>query len=705
MRTRTCAAAGLVLAAAVASSWRCRAPRAPRPRRTRRRRLFDAEHGRRDRPDPAAGLDRSAGSRTGRVPVRAPSRSRTTGRRRGRALRRRSTSGSGSRAGYGSFRPLTEKAAFKLKFDEYVDGQNFLGLQEADPQQHGPGPLDDPRGPGLRGVSRGRRARRRGPATPSSASTERTSALYLNVETLDKVVAAALVRLRPSISTRASTAIDVMPGGAGAFEVDEGNEDDRGDLEALIAAANGDGRRLVATGRGRRRPRRDDRGCGRSRSTSATGTATPASEADRRCPTTTTCTATPRAVPDAALGHRPDLGSAPRRSTATAACCSTAASPTTAARRSTASAGRARARRPIARPRLRRAAEIVGRCSGPGRRSTRGASRPMPRRRSRRSPERPRLRRRPTRGRRRLARRAAGPRRRPGLDPAALRRTPQLAQASPPRSAAIPAAAPRKRGVGTRMPEKGPLGARRLDATAAARGEARAALRPTVRAGSPPRVWAERDRSAAPGPWRALRTLAGGAAGGSAAVHCDLTPSVGARVAGTASLGRHAADADAGAADDLVHPAPARAGQIGRRSTVHRAARRRSVRSARSLRSHHADRRRAAARGGAGRRRRCDRGDEWAELTTLRSAASTLGRDHGSQSSDPALHGTAMLASGEASGCLSHGSAAVLWGFLKPLHGAVHRATQRRAPNRPGLRRAGDRPGSLVPRLVRTLAT
>ena len=62
--------------------------------------------------------------------------------------------------------------------------------------------------------------------------------LYLNVETLDEHLAAALVRDRRSTSTRANTGPTSTAGGAGAFEVDEGDEDDLADLEALIAAAN-----------------------------------------------------------------------------------------------------------------------------------------------------------------------------------------------------------------------------------------------------------------------------------------------------------------------------------------------------------------------------------------------------------------------------------------------------------------------------------
>ena len=83
--------------------------------------------------------------------------------------------------------------------------------------------------------------------------------VYLNVETLDQVSLR-----RWSDSTRHLYEGDYgsdAAGGAGAFEVDEGNEGDR-DLDALIAAANdeqGDG----GGNGGGRRPAADDQDVGR----------------------------------------------------------------------------------------------------------------------------------------------------------------------------------------------------------------------------------------------------------------------------------------------------------------------------------------------------------------------------------------------------------------------------------------------------------
>ena len=68
--------------------------------------------------------------------------------------------------------------------------------------------------------------------------------------------AAALVRLDAASlrrGIRRARRGDVVPGKAGRFSVDEGSETDMGDLEALIAAVNGD-RGLVRASGSRRRP-------------------------------------------------------------------------------------------------------------------------------------------------------------------------------------------------------------------------------------------------------------------------------------------------------------------------------------------------------------------------------------------------------------------------------------------------------------------
>lgn len=138
----------------------------------------------------------------------------------------------------GSFRPLTGKAAFKVKLDEYVDGQTLLGLKKLTFNNmvqdhsmiHETLAYEAFRAAGVP-------ASRTGYAFLSLNGED--YGLYLDVETLDKV---SLPRL--FASTRhlyeAGYATDLSPGGAAAYEVDEGKKSERGDLEALIAAANGE---------------------------------------------------------------------------------------------------------------------------------------------------------------------------------------------------------------------------------------------------------------------------------------------------------------------------------------------------------------------------------------------------------------------------------------------------------------------------------
>ncbi len=140
------------------------------------------------------------------------------------------------KGGIGSFRPLSRKAAFKLKFDEFVDDQTFFGLEKLtlnnmvqDPSMiHETLAYEAFRSVGV-------------PASRTGYAFLRVNGvpfgLYLNVEALDSV---ALPRWFDSTRHlyEGSYGTDVTPGGAGAFEVDEGKGSKREDLEALIAAAN-----------------------------------------------------------------------------------------------------------------------------------------------------------------------------------------------------------------------------------------------------------------------------------------------------------------------------------------------------------------------------------------------------------------------------------------------------------------------------------
>lgn len=140
----------------------------------------------------------------------------------------------------GSFRPLTGKAAFKLKFKK---ADAFLGLRKMTLNNM----VQDPsmvhetlayaafRSAGV-------------PASRTGFAYVRVNGedfgLYLDLENLDDI---GLTRLFGSFDDEiqhlyeGEKGHDVTPGGASAFEVDEGSETDRKDLEALIGAVNGSG--------------------------------------------------------------------------------------------------------------------------------------------------------------------------------------------------------------------------------------------------------------------------------------------------------------------------------------------------------------------------------------------------------------------------------------------------------------------------------
>jgi hypothetical protein len=140
---------------------------------------------------------------------------------------------------FGSFRPLTGKAAFKLKFNHSVAGQRFLGLKKLTLNNM----VQDPSM--IHEVLAYEAFRSVGVAAPRTGYAYlrvngQDYGLYLNVETLDEV---SLPRWFDSTQHLYEGAYgsDVSPGNAGAFEVDVGSDTDRGDLEALIAAVGDDG--------------------------------------------------------------------------------------------------------------------------------------------------------------------------------------------------------------------------------------------------------------------------------------------------------------------------------------------------------------------------------------------------------------------------------------------------------------------------------
>jgi CotH kinase protein len=136
-----------------------------------------------------------------------------------------------------SFRPLTEKAAFKLKFNKterYLELKKMtLNNMVEDPSMiHETLAYSLYRAAGV-------------PASHTGYAYLRVNGedfgVYLNIETLDDLAMEKRfdgVFDDPQHLYEGEAGNDVVPGGAPEFEVDEGDEADRSDLEALIAAVN-----------------------------------------------------------------------------------------------------------------------------------------------------------------------------------------------------------------------------------------------------------------------------------------------------------------------------------------------------------------------------------------------------------------------------------------------------------------------------------
>lgn len=140
---------------------------------------------------------------------------------------------------FGSFRPLAGKAAFKLKLN-FVKGKKFLGLKKMTLNNM------------VQDVSMIHEVlayevfRSVGVAAPRTGYADvrlngEDYGLYLNVETFDDV---SLERWfgpfdDPQHLYEGEYGSDVTPEGVDAFEVDEGDEDDRSDLEVLASAVAG----------------------------------------------------------------------------------------------------------------------------------------------------------------------------------------------------------------------------------------------------------------------------------------------------------------------------------------------------------------------------------------------------------------------------------------------------------------------------------
>jgi CotH protein len=142
------------------------------------------------------------------------------------------------KGGLGSFLPLGEKAAFKVKFN-FGEGAKFLGLKKMTLNNM----VQDPSM--VHEVLAYRAFKALGvPSVRTGYAWVRLNGeslgVYLNVEDLDDV---ALEKRfgefdDPQHLYEGEAGDDVAVGGAGDFEVDEGDEEARGDLEALIAAVH-----------------------------------------------------------------------------------------------------------------------------------------------------------------------------------------------------------------------------------------------------------------------------------------------------------------------------------------------------------------------------------------------------------------------------------------------------------------------------------
>ncbi len=137
--------------------------------------------------------------------------------------------------GNATMRTLDQKAAFKIKFNFSVAGQRFLGLKSLtlNNMVQDPSMLHETLFYAL--------ARAMGvPAARTGFSFVTVDGapfgVYLSLETVDDVM---LQRWRSSTGHlyEGAYGTDMRPESVNAFEVDEGNPDDRSDLEALVGAA------------------------------------------------------------------------------------------------------------------------------------------------------------------------------------------------------------------------------------------------------------------------------------------------------------------------------------------------------------------------------------------------------------------------------------------------------------------------------------
>ncbi|HEY6731747.1 MAG TPA: CotH kinase family protein [Solirubrobacterales bacterium] len=143
------------------------------------------------------------------------------------------------KGGSGSFKDLDGKAAFKVKFNEFVAKQKFLGLKSLTLNNM----VQDPSM--VHEVLTYEAFRAAGIAAPNAGYAYVhlngiDYGLHLNLESMDDVALEKRFGAfdDPQHLYEGGPLFELVPGGAGAFEVDEGDDGDLSDLEALIAAAN-----------------------------------------------------------------------------------------------------------------------------------------------------------------------------------------------------------------------------------------------------------------------------------------------------------------------------------------------------------------------------------------------------------------------------------------------------------------------------------
>ena len=141
------------------------------------------------------------------------------------------------KGGHGSFRDLTGKAAFKVKFAEFVKKQKLLGLKKLtlNNMVQDPSMVHETLTYGLFS-SMGLPAPRTGYASVRINGV--LYGTYLDVETYDDVMLPRYFATTQHLYEADAAGVDVRTGEAGTFEIDEGSELDIGDLEALIEAVN-----------------------------------------------------------------------------------------------------------------------------------------------------------------------------------------------------------------------------------------------------------------------------------------------------------------------------------------------------------------------------------------------------------------------------------------------------------------------------------